>query len=181
MWNLPRPAAIEPVSPALAGRFLSTAPPGKSPTLVNFDRPINYVSLKFFKFRLGITSFEKLFVVIPNLEFFCSWFSSVQLLRRVWLWWPQDCSTPGFSVHHQLLELVHIHVHQVGDAIQPSHPLSSPSPPEFFLVFFSIFPYTLTSVHFLIPCCSHLFGSPLDWASREQEPFFSVFLSPGTI
>ena len=41
---------------------------------------------------------------------------------------PMDCSTPGFPVHHQLLELAHTHVHQVSDAIQPSHPLSSPSP-----------------------------------------------------
>ena len=41
---------------------------------------------------------------------------------------PMDCSTPGFTVHHQLLELAQTHVHQVGDAIQPSHPLSSPSP-----------------------------------------------------
>ena len=40
-----------------------------------------------------------------------------------------DCSTPGFPVHHQLLELAQTHVHQVGDAIQTSHPLSSPSPP----------------------------------------------------
>ena len=44
---------------------------------------------------------------------------------------PMDCSTPGFPVHHQLLELTQTHVHQVGDAIQPSHPLSSPSPPAF--------------------------------------------------
>ena len=44
---------------------------------------------------------------------------------------PMDCSTPGFSVHHQLLELAQTHVHQVGDAIQPSHPLSPPSPPAF--------------------------------------------------
>ena len=36
-----------------------------------------------------------------------------------------DCSTPGFTVHHQLQELAQIHVHQVGDAIQPSHPLLS--------------------------------------------------------
>ena len=42
-----------------------------------------------------------------------------------------DCSTPGFPVHHQLPELVQIHVHQVGDAIHPSHPLSSSSPPAF--------------------------------------------------
>ena len=40
-----------------------------------------------------------------------------------------DCSTPGLPVHHQLPELVQTHVHRVSDAIQPSHPLSSPSPP----------------------------------------------------
>ena len=38
-------------------------------------------------------------------------------------------STPGLPVHHQLLEFTQIHVHQVSDAIQPSHPLLSPSPP----------------------------------------------------
>ena len=42
-----------------------------------------------------------------------------------------DCSTPGFPVHHQLLELAQTHVHQVIDAIQLSYPLSSPSPPAF--------------------------------------------------
>ena len=40
-----------------------------------------------------------------------------------------DCSTPDFPVHHQLPELAQTHVHQIGDAIQPSHPLLSPSPP----------------------------------------------------
>ena len=44
---------------------------------------------------------------------------------------PMDCSTPGFPVHHQLLEPTQTHVHRIGDAIQPSHPLSSPSPPAF--------------------------------------------------
>ena len=42
-----------------------------------------------------------------------------------------DCSMPGFPVHNQLPELTHTHVHWVGDAIQPFHPLSSPSPPAF--------------------------------------------------
>ena len=42
-----------------------------------------------------------------------------------------DCSTPGFPVHHQLPELAQTQVHWVGDAIQPSHPLSSPSLPAF--------------------------------------------------
>ena len=52
---------------------------------------------------------------------------------------PLDCSTPGFPVHHQFLKLAHIHVHQVSDAIQPSHPLPSPFPPAFILLL-SIFP-----------------------------------------
>ena len=43
---------------------------------------------------------------------------------------PMDYSTPGLPVHHQFLEFTQTHVHQVGDAIQPSHPLSSPSPPS---------------------------------------------------
>ena len=47
------------------------------------------------------------------------------------LWDSVDCSTPGHPVHHQLLEFTQTHVHWVGDAIQPSHPLSSPSPPAF--------------------------------------------------
>ena len=42
---------------------------------------------------------------------------------------PRDLSTPGLPVHHQLLESTQTHVHRVSDAIQPSHPLSSPSPP----------------------------------------------------
>jgi len=42
-----------------------------------------------------------------------------------------DYSTPGFPVHHQLPEFAQTHVHRVGDAIQPSHPLSPPSPPAF--------------------------------------------------
>ena len=44
---------------------------------------------------------------------------------------PMDCSTPGLPVHHQLPELTQTHVHWIGDATQPSHPLSSSSPPTF--------------------------------------------------
>ena len=59
-------------------------------------------------------------------------FSSVQLLSCIWLFCsPMDCSTPGIPVHHQLPELAQTHVHRVSDAIQPSHPLLSPSPPAF--------------------------------------------------
>ena len=44
---------------------------------------------------------------------------------------PMNCGTPGLTVHYQLLEFTQTHVHSVGDAIQSSHPLSSPSPPAF--------------------------------------------------
>ena len=46
---------------------------------------------------------------------------------------PMNCSTPGFSVHHCLPEFAQTHVHRVGDAIQPSHPLLYPSPAVFSL------------------------------------------------
>ena len=44
---------------------------------------------------------------------------------------PKECSMPGLPVHHQLPEVTQTHIHQVSDAIQPSHPLSSSSPPTF--------------------------------------------------
>ena len=60
-------------------------------------------------------------------------FSSVQFISVAQscpsLWDPMNCSTPGLPAHHQLLEFTQTHVHRVGDAIQPSHSLSSPSPP----------------------------------------------------
>ena len=52
-------------------------------------------------------------------------FSSVAQLCPI-LCDPMNCSTPGLPVHHHLLEFTQTHVHQVGDVIQPSHPLSSP-------------------------------------------------------
>ena len=65
-------------------------------------------------------------------RFFSNWasvqFSSVAQLCLT-LCDPMNCSIPGLPVHHQLLESTQTHVHWIGDAIQPSHPLSSPSPP----------------------------------------------------
>ena len=55
-------------------------------------------------------------------------FSSVQSLSYVLLF---ETPWPGFSIHHKLLELAQTHAHQVSDAIQPSHPLLSPSSPAF--------------------------------------------------
>ena len=63
-----------------------------------------------------------------------SWYrgqtSVVQWHSNVWLF-VTPWAAPGFPVHHQLPEFTQSDVHQVGDAIQPSHPLSSPSPPTF--------------------------------------------------
>ena len=58
----------------------------------------------------------------------CIQFSSVAQ-SCLTLWDPMNCSPPGLPVHHQLPEFTHNHVHWVGNAIQSSHPLSSPSPP----------------------------------------------------
>ena len=55
----------------------------------------------------------------------------LQSLSCVGLCDPMDCSMPGFPVLHHLLEFAQTHVHGVGDAIQPSHPLSSPFLPAF--------------------------------------------------
>ena len=57
----------------------------------------------------------------------------VQSLSHVWLYNPMDCSSSGFPVLHHLPELAQTHVHWVSDGIQPSHPVSSPSPPAFSL------------------------------------------------
>ena len=70
----------------------------------------------------------------PRHPTFCCW--SVAKLC-VTLCDPTDCTTPGFPVHHHLPEFGQIHVHRVSDAIQPSHPLWSPSPPAFSIRVFS--------------------------------------------
>ena len=62
--------------------------------------------------------------------FLCVQFSSITQLCPT-LCDPMDCSKSGFPVYHQHLELAQTHVYQVGDAVQPSHPLSTPSPPAF--------------------------------------------------
>ena len=63
-----------------------------------------------------------------NIQFSSVQFRSVTQLCLT-LCDPKNCSTPGLPVHHQLPEFTQTHVHRVSDAIQPSHPLSSPSPP----------------------------------------------------
>ena len=65
-----------------------------------------------------------------TLPYHCTQFSSVAQSCPT-LCDPMDCSTLGLLVHHQLREITQTHVHRVGDAIQPSRPLPSPSPSAF--------------------------------------------------
>ena len=73
---------------------------------------------------------NSLFMLICLIQYFSVQFSSVAQSCPT-LFDPIDYSTSGFPVLHHLPELAQTHVHLVGDAIQPSHPLISPSPPTF--------------------------------------------------
>ena len=74
---------------------------------------------------------------------------------------PVDCSVPGFHVHHQLLELTETHVHWLGNAIQPSCPLSSPSLPAF----------NLSQHQGLFPWVSSLYHLE---GEKNNTPHFSI-------
>ena len=93
--------------------------------LMNANRWCILVIYLFIQF----SSIHSVFMVLAC-GFQCNQFSSVAQ-SCLTLCDPMDCSTPGLPVHHQLLEFAQTHVHWVGDATQPSHPLSSPSPPAF--------------------------------------------------
>ena len=75
--------------------------------------------------------FSELLNEVSNILIVIKRFSSVQSLSRVRLFMTSWTAAPGLSAHHQLPESTQTHAHQVGDAIQPSRPLSSPSPPTF--------------------------------------------------
>ena len=75
---------------------------------------------------LEMAKAANLWMFLKNSKF--SWFSSVAQSCPI-LCNPMNRSTSGLPVHHQLPEFTQTHIHRVSDAIQPSHPLSSPSPP----------------------------------------------------
>ena len=80
-----------------------------------------------FLFEIHITLLQKI-TISKGKILYCTQFSSVAQ-SCLTLCNPMDCSTPGLPVQCQLLEFTQTYVHWVGDAIQPSHPLLSPSPP----------------------------------------------------
>ena len=116
LGNLPDPG-IKPVSlmsPALADRFFTTEPPGTTPTPNVF--PV--ILCKSPHWNDSVSSW----MLDP-----CQFSSVAQSCLT--LCDPMNCSMPGLPVHHQLPESTQTHVHRVGDAIQPSDPLWSASPP----------------------------------------------------
>ena len=88
--------------------------------IVKFSFPISFVFL-IGPYFLPLST--RIFTKLPQ------FYSSVQSLSHVQLCNPMNHSMQGLPIHHQLPEFTHTHVHWIGDAIQPSHPLSSPSPP----------------------------------------------------
>ena len=86
------------------------------------------------RFYIYLNLIPQCCLVIPGLcvwGLFVTFIVSSEAQSYLTLWDPMGCSTPGFPVHHQLPEPTQTHVRRVSDAIQPSHPLSSPSPPAF--------------------------------------------------
>ena len=106
---------------------------------MGFFLVFNFQSNKAFPSFLYILFYMHVFLKFLRRIYFCGdWayiFQKVQFSSvaqpHLTLRDPMDRSTPGLPVHHQLLESTQTHVHWVGDAIQPSHPLSSPSSPAF--------------------------------------------------
>ena len=94
---------------------------------LSFRLVILNFNFKSASFRYQFSSVQLWFTFkSASLRYQCS---SVQLC--VTLCNPMVCSTPGLPVHYQLLEFAQTHIHWAGDAIQPYHPLSYPSPPAF--------------------------------------------------
>ena len=102
---------------------------------------------------------------MENVIFQDTQFNSVQSSRRVRLCNPMDCSTPGLPVHHQLPTFTQTHVHRVSDAIQPSHSLSSLSPPAFNILRFVLFVIVLG------------LREEKRWVGKRRNYFFCCFYS----
>ena len=119
---------IEPTPPSLAGEFFTTALPGK-PYIITCR--LKYTECKQavhlysnFTFREGNRNKFKSILAIEYSVQFSSVAQSCLTLCD-----PMNRSMPGLPVHHLLPEFTQTHFHRVSDTIQPSHPLSSPSPP----------------------------------------------------
>ena len=101
--------------------------------------------------------------------------SVVQLLSHVRLFQPMDCSSPGFTILHHLLEPAQAYVHQISDAIQPSHPLSCPSPPAFNLSQYQGLFWWVSSSHYVAKVLE-LQHQSFQWIFRADFLWIDWFL-----
>ena len=116
MWDLSSPPGVKPTPCSLEAQSLNCWTTREVPQL-HFLKRRPQMFLKYHTFGVFFFFFffhEKFSSVAQSCPTLCN---------------PMDCSMPGLPVHHQLPEFTQTHVHWVGDAIQSSHPLSSPSPP----------------------------------------------------
>ena len=106
-----------------------------SGNLFIFPRLTNFLACTFYSNLLSIfnsmASQLQCIISFHLFQFQHYQFNKVQLFSRIWLCNSMGCSMPGLLVHHQLPGFTQTKIHRVSDAIQPSHLLSSPSPPAF--------------------------------------------------
>ena len=102
---------VSALASVLPKKSQGCSPPGSSIHGILQARVLEWVAISFFNLCTKPIQFSSVTQLCPTL---CD---------------PMNCSTPGLPVHHQLPEFTQTHVHWVGDAIQPSYPLSSPTPP----------------------------------------------------
>ena len=100
----------------------------QGPPSMEVSRILEYVASSSSKYSLGVSLFPLHLIPLSTRHSVLIFPRSVHSQSCPTLGDPMDCGMPGLPVHHQLLEFTQTHVHSVGDAIQPSHPLLSPSP-----------------------------------------------------
>ena len=108
-------------------------------------------------------------------------FSSIQFSHSVVsdTLWPHGLQHASFPVHHQVLELAQIHIHRGGDAVQPSHPPSSPSPPVFKLSQHQVFFHWVSSLHHVAQVLEfQLQHQSFQWIFRTDFLYDWLVLSP---
>ena len=120
--DLPDPG-IKPSTPSLQAKSLPTESSGRPISQSQRNEHNKTKTDTFATIQWHQLSSPKLLLLFSSVQFSSVTQSCLTLCN------PMNHSTPGLPVHHQLPEFTQTHVHQVSDAIQPSHPLSSPSPP----------------------------------------------------
>ena len=132
-WEDPLRRAWQPIQVFMPGEFPRTEEPGGLQSMgsqrVRHDwaTELNWTELSI-SVEKHCWYFDRDYIELALSSVANLTIRSVLSLSHVRLCDPMDCSTPGLPVHHQLPEFTQTHVHWVCDAIQPSHPLSSPSP-----------------------------------------------------